>query len=70
VTRGGAATRPRPRNADELPAPEIGDRCINYRIPGTGSWGNDEYEIYCIIFTKGDVYERFFTYGPPPDYEL
>lgn len=59
-----------PRNADELPAPEIGDRCISYRIPGMGSGGSSEYESYCIIFTKGDVYERFFTYGPSPDYGL
>lgn len=70
MTRAGAATRLWPRNAEELPAPDIGDNCISYRIPGTGSGSVEAYERYCIIFTKGDVYERFFTYGPSPDYEL
>jgi len=59
-----------PRNADELPAPGIGDRCISYRAPGLGSSANGAYDSYCIIFAKGDVYEKFITVGPSPDYDL
>ena len=53
-----------------LPAPGIGDRCISYRIPGVGSGSAGAYESYCITFAKGDVYEKFVTVGPSPDYEL
>lgn len=59
-----------PRNADTLPAPEIGDLCISYRIPGLCSGEREDYDSYCIIFAKGDVYEKFITIGPSPDYGL
>ncbi len=59
-----------PRNAEELPAPDLGDRCISYRSPGVGSDANNTYSAYSIIFTSGDVYEKFITIGPDPDYEL
>lgn len=58
-----------PRNADELPNPGIGDLCISYRIPGLGT-GISEYDSYSIVFAKGDVYEKFITVGPSPDYKL
>lgn len=59
-----------PRNADELPAPDIGDVCISHRIPGVGTGTVGAYDSYCIIFAKGDVYEKFLTVGPSPDYDL
>lgn len=59
-----------PRNADELPAPGIGDLSISYRIPGVGSGANGTCDSYCITFAKGDVYEKFITVGPSPNYDL
>ena len=52
-----------------LPSPGIGDLSISYRIPGLGA-GAGEYDSYTIVFAKGDVYEKFVTVGPSPDYEL
>jgi len=59
-----------PRNAEELSAPEIGDICISYRIPGVGTGTVGAYDSYCITFAKGEVYEKFLTVGPSPDYDL
>lgn len=59
-----------PRNAETLPTLDIGDLCISYKIPGVSSTSHEAYDSYCIIFAKGDVYGRFITVGPSPDYDL
>lgn len=60
-----------PRDAEKLPTPDLGDICISYRTPGVGPGTNETYDnSYCIAFAKGEVYERFITIGPDPDYDL
>jgi hypothetical protein len=55
-------------NIREIPFPVIGDRSAAFRITNT----KDRYntEIYTVIFTKKNVYEKLTFTGSTADYEF
>ncbi|QSZ67700.1 YIP1 family protein [Methanofollis aquaemaris] len=56
--------------AEKLQAPALGDLCISYKLLDMRIGDAEAYDGYMISFAKGNVYERFITTGPFPDYEL
>lgn len=57
-------------SAEKLQAPALGDLCISYKLLDMRIGDAEAYDGYMISFVKGDVYERFITTGPFPDYDL